>query len=333
MMDPELAAPVVDAPPEPTLAEHEAAYAEPRPTSDDADSDRAPDGRFRPRQRAVSQRANAGDVERIASLTKEYHEAVKAAGLDLKQDDGESNRVFEVRKRVELAKALAASKNTPAATAATVSPAVVSGPSPSAPNGAASGVSLPADFPPQPKQDDFSDWSEYVRATAKWEARAEYALARQADEQQRAAESFRHGFQTRMNAAAAKYPDFKAVVLDAPTMPYGADSLIHKWVLEHGTGPDIAYHLFKNPSDAQRIVALPPADQFYELSLLGQRLTSTTSAPQVASTRSTAAPAVIKAPSPPNLVRSGALHAGDEPPGDNASMSEHERAYYPRSRR
>lgn len=108
------------------------------------------------------------------------------------------------------------------------------------------------------------------------------------------------GFESRAEAARAKYKDFDAVAMLAPTeIPQG--SAVDLFVLEDPAGADILYHLQQpaNKTELKRILRLAPLDQLKTLVRLGDRLTT---APAAA--RST------HAPDPPTVLSSRAT------PGD-----------------
>ncbi len=332
-------------PPEPSLADHEAEFHAPRESArpvaegsstESGSASNAPEaegsasgerdgstGRF---TKAKSQKARVSDVDTISALTKKYHDALAEVGLDLAQDEGESNRVFELRKRAAVAEALRDAKKAPAAPAALSRPAPSS---PSGPNGGDSGaLTLPANFPAKPKPDDFNDYTEFVEELSAWRAKKEYTLARLADDQRQQSEAFATGVRTRYTEAQQRYQDFKAVVLDPQTTPIPRDSTIEKWTLKHKYGPDVVYHFFKHPDEIAAIHAIPDRDeQIAELTLLGQRLTAPFTRAAVP-TRSPAPSVPTPVVKPPNLVRTGAIRTGDELPGEDASLAEHERAFH-----
>ncbi len=340
---------VADAPAEisaePSLAEHEAQFSKSAHQPDEAphgtdgppasEGDASPvgerdaQGRFQPRdQRAKSQQARPSDVETIAALTKRLRDAESEAAADIVREDGESERVFQLRRRATIAEALRDAKRAPPTPAAAAAPVSHAGLQPSVPNGGASGhpIELPATFPKRPEQADFNDWEEFLDARSKWNARREFTLARLEQERDTAAREFSTGVQSRYTAATTRYPDFKAVVLDAPTSPIPRGTLLEQWTLEDDAGPDIVYHLFRHPEEVAPMLALTPREQVKTLSLLGQRLTQKP-ATAPAFTRSAAVAPVVPVVKPPNLVRPGAMRAADEPPGDDAPLSEHERMY------
>jgi len=324
---------------EPSLADHEAQFSKSARQSEDSlgpdvppasegepsqAGERDAQGRFR--HRAQSQQATPDDAARIADLTKRLRAAEAEATSDLTQEPGESKRVFELRKRAHIAESFATSRKTPA-------PVAAPRPSQPASNGATSAqpVELPADFPKKPTQDQFTDWEDFVDARSDWNARKALTLDRLERARDEAATSFATGVNQRYTSASSRYPDFKAVVLDAPTSPIPRGTLLEQWTLEDDAGPDIVYHLFRHPEEVAGILSQPHLQQVKTLTLLGQRLTQPSRMPD-ASTRSSAAPVVAPVVKPPNLVRTGAMRAADEPPSDDSPLSEHERVYYKKRR-
>lgn len=82
------------------------------------------------------------------------------------------------------------------------------------------------------------------------ETKAALAQARRAD-----------AFAERVNAVRDRLPDFDAVVTpQTPISEFAADL-----ISDSEYGPQIAYHLGKNPAEAQRIAALPPHLQGREI--------------------------------------------------------------------
>lgn len=324
--------------PDVSLNDHAAEFPAPKRTIPSAapvhdDGSRDESGRFKPQKRAVTQRAGADDVNEINALTKDYHDNLTGLDLGVTQKDGESNRVFELRKRAALAKAYKEAKSSAAAPSTRQSsPAVQVRAQPSVPNGADSGhLELPADFPKPPTERDFPDVFELLKATARWETKAEMKREQMARDRQGAIERRHTGLQTKFEEARKTYQDFDSTI-GVPQSPIPQGSLIDEWVWEHPKGAHIAYHFFKHPDEIGGILQLPPLQQVEALSLLTQRLTAQQTdepRPQAAlPTRSAAAPIDKPAPPPPNLVRSGPTRGGDEPPADGASLASHESYYY-----
>ena len=100
----------VDTPPveSDSLADHEATYSPDAQREPAADDDTRDDtGRFKPRHRAASQRADADDVPLISEHTRRIKDAEAKLGADIARKDGESERVYNLRRRAELLERIA----------------------------------------------------------------------------------------------------------------------------------------------------------------------------------------------------------------------------------
>ncbi len=274
----------------------------PASEADAAAAARDEQGRFAkaPKHRAVKQQATAADTPRIAELTQKWRETE--------------------RERDELRAKLAERETAPATPAAPPPRAAV--PDPSLDR-------LPADFPPEPSDADFANYSDFVKAHNRWSAKAELALHTMAQQRQQAERSRYESFTTRVNAAKQKYPDFEQVALVQPSR-IQMESVIGHYIMEHKAGAELLYHFQKNDADLTRVLALPVLEQIDELALLAHRLTAP-KAPVVAPSRPVVQPPVV-APRPPTLVRTGAPTTTDEPPGDdNMSIDTHAKYYGPKA--
>ena len=157
---------------------------------------------------------------------------------------------------------------------------------------------------PRPLREAFTTPEAYDAAVDAWgeqtaKAAAEKAVADREAETRRAAEekartdaetrqqtemqALQQQFATRREAALAKYPDY-AEVAEADTTRIEVPTAVA--IAQAENGPDIAYHLGKNPAEAARIAAMTPQQQVFEIG----RLSATLAQP----TR----PAVSKAPAP-----------------------------------
>lgn len=304
-----------DTPPEQaedlSVAEHEAQFsAEARVETPAPEADSQPTrerdeaGKFakpeaKPeKHRAKSQEASARDVPRIAELTRRLRET---------EAERDALRVAPRSLRPQ-----------------TAEPAAVAAPS------------VPRETPPaaatdKPKIDNFQEYGDYVEALADWKIAEARRQDRETAQKETAQREFETNWRTKVDGAKERYPDFEQVALIAPTaIPQGG--LIDAWIREHRAGADVLYSLQKDPGELRRILALPLFDQVEALTLLSQR--STGQAPRAAAVRTGAAPTtpVKVAPRPPTPVRTSAVPAPDEPPGDDASIAEHE-AFYHRPRR
>ena len=164
--------------------------------------------------------------------------------------------------------------------------------------------------PQRPKRADFPDpdaydaaLDVYIAEKASFTARKEVQAARSADEKARAeaqANAERQRIFTthaeRVEKAKTKYTDF-AEVAEAPNVE--VSYVMADVILTHEQGPDIQYHLGKNPAEAARIMKLAPAAQLMELGMLAASLKAPAAAapkaePAPAPKPLTAAPAPIK---------------------------------------
>ncbi len=314
----------------PSLAEHEATFSNaPRivtetPSPGEA-SDDAAGPLSQPRHRARSQSAKTEDVEAIAKLTKRLRDAEAAAGISVEREDGESDRVYNLRRRAVLAEALAKPKT-------------------EAPKPAPRPVAPPQSFDeaePQIEQfasapDPYTAWQRalgaYDRRKEAAEARAEAARGAIQQQGAMAAERKRQayaGFNERVNAFKAATADYESTVR-ACERP--ATYLMETAIVNDPDGPRYVYELAKRPDVHDEIFMLTDGKPVtHETVAAAQRLMK--SRMPVAPTGSTA-PAVRQlAPRPPNPVRTvPSAHLPNKAPGDTASLSDHE-AFYGNGRR
>jgi hypothetical protein len=260
------------------------------------ETERDEKGRFRPKsQRSKNQEATPSDVPRIQQLTAR----LRAAEAEVE--------------RLRTSPALSVPRDT--LTAPTVQAT------------------------PKPTSEQFQDFGEYIEALTEWKTDQKLAAAEQKrveSEQQRAAQAEQQrvasSWAERVKAAKTRYPDFEQTALLADTaIPQG--SLVDRWILEHKSGADILYYLQKHPNELEDLLAMPLFDQAESLTLLGQRINGHSTRRPDASTGSPATVVSTPAPRPPNPVRTGPIRSSDEPPGDDASLADHERFYVPRRRR
>ena len=128
----------------------------------------------------------------------------------------------------------------------------------------------------EPKEDDFDDYTAYIRALNKWDnkqsmkpetdidakvnASVEERLAKdRADKDAQAATESQQAF---IADGAEKYPDFKEVALD-PEVPY--TPVMIEAMVESERAVDIAYYLGQNHDEADRISRLSPIQTAKEI--------------------------------------------------------------------
>lgn len=277
------------------------------------------------RRHARSHIAAPEDVPRIAALTKK-----------LRETEAE----------------LAAAKNGKPAEAVTPTPAApVTQTTPAAPAQAptaAAAATAPALVPVAPVEDDpepdpadyLNDPSKnYVKDQARWEARQAIREENTRVAAATAAARERDYWMLREADAIKAYSDFKAVAYGPSPIPKG--SMVDRFIREAAGGLHVLYHLHKNRAELDKMLALPIFDpatnrapQIEALSQLALRLAPTNGRQAAAPTGSVAPPSPpTRQPRPPNPVRTGPAPSGNEPPGENASVSEHEKFWNQRRRR
>lgn len=311
-----------------SLAAHEAAHAPDRPEPASEDAGRDDSGRFKPRRRAQSQQADADDVPTINALTARLKAAEDAAGKDITRQEGESERVFTLRRRAELAER----HNRPAPEPQRQAPAAQ------------------PQRQPQPIPQTFPDYEDYVQIDGLAEttfnqyldARAEWRYAH-LRAKERADEAYESAQRTqaqraaahtqRVTAARKTYTDWDTVV----TTDLPISQVLHDAVLASESGADIQYYLGQHRDELAALVAestdySPSAVQamrrYLDTLVAPQRSSRAVAAP----TRSALALAPTPTPPPPNLVRTGPVTPADEPPGDGDSLAAHEKFYRPKQR-
>jgi len=176
--------------------------------------------------------------------------------------------------------------------------------------------------PEKPTAEKFATYDEYVEALTDWKAAEKVTKALEArdqsaaqERQQQAEHKQAQTFAERANEFAKTTPDFAEVMSMADSVP--ASPAMQQAILKSPQGPQLAYHLAKNPAEAARIAQLEPADAAFELGTLAATLRGA-SAPAAPAPKP---PAVSKAPAPLSAVNTAAT-AGAKAPGD-MSMPEY----------
>lgn len=150
--------------------------------------------------------------------------------------------------------------------------------------------------PDEPKQGDFKTVGEYTRALVKYEAekagkanKAHAENARQQSEAQAAIATYVE----RQDAFREATPDYDDVVGAADVEMHPAAM---QYLVESEMGPQLAYHLAKNPGEITRLKKLSPSRLVAELGKLEMKLEAPKAAPDKAAPKE--APQVSKAPAP-----------------------------------
>lgn len=174
----------------------------------------------------------------------------------------------------------------------------------------------------RPKPEDFQDYDAYVEALADWKAeekarklrdelKAESEKTRAKTEADRRMEAFR--------AAESKFratvQDYDEAILDAQDTPM--TQVMFDVILESEVGPNLLYHLAKNPDEAERIAHLSPARQAAEIGKLEDKLAQQLKDPPK--------PKASNAPPPVNPVRARGSASTPRLDDPNLSMEEYSR--------
>lgn len=156
----------------------------------------------------------------------------------------------------------------------------------------------PAKEPAQeakPTPDKFTDYADYVEALTEWKAdqKVNEALAKRDQQQaekaqQSVQETKAKTFVERQATVRQSIPDYDEVMTAAADIRVAQH--VHEVLLDSDRGPELAYHLAKNPDEAARISALSPLAAARELG----RLEASLEKPATASKPVSKAPAPIK---------------------------------------
>ncbi len=146
--------------------------------------------------------------------------------------------------------------------------------------------------PAKPKPEQFQNYDEFTEALKDWkiEQREQKRTERER------AETTASTWNQRAQATRQTLPDFDAV-LSSSTAPM--TKAMAETIQDSEKGPEVAYHLAKNPAEAARIAQLSPFAAARELGKLEVSL----SAPKVQKTTT--------APTPPTPIGSGRSTEGD----------------------
>jgi hypothetical protein len=164
----------------------------------------------------------------------------------------------------------------------------------------------------KPARNAYASDEDYIAALARHEARTEiHGQRTQAAEAEQKAIRDRslNEFQARTELAREKLPDFDEVVgmSDAPMSQAMAEAIV-----DSDVGPQLTYHLAKNPQEAARIAGLSPVKAIREIAMIEAKLKAP-AAPTVKAT---------SAPPPPTHVSSRSASAVSKDPS-RMSMDEY----------
>jgi len=159
----------------------------------------------------------------------------------------------------------------------------------------------PAEADAEPKPEAFEDYGAYVRALAKFEAKAlvKAEFEQQKTQQTQAAQATT--WQQRAEAVKAELPDFDQVMASS-TAPMS--HAMAEAIKGSDIGPKVAYHLAQNPEVAAKLSRLEPMAAAREIGRLEASLSVKAEAPP-------APKRITSAPTPPTPVGSGRSTVGD----------------------
>jgi hypothetical protein len=288
------------------------------------------------RNRARSQDASPDEVRQISALGKEARDAEESVSevLGLKPNDGESPRLFELRRRKAIAQAVKDLKAAPAPAAPvtretprSASP-VVTSTAPAEPD-ASDATKYPYGTSDPKYQQDLIDFAVEKKFRAQ-------SVAAQQEAAEAEAAAGKKRFAERWTAAEKEIPGFRDIA--SKEVPWSKGDPIDLWIWDRPYGPKLLWYL-NHPdhlAETREIMALSVTDQLERLSLLGQRFSSNNgSAGGNGSTGALHPPVVVTpSPRPPTPVKTGPMRSsGDTPDTSKGPLSAHRALYHQPGRR
>lgn len=129
----------------------------------------------------------------------------------------------------------------------------------------------------RPSIDQFEDVNDFVEAVSDWKLR-QYESTREASSAQEREQREQQALISKVNQsidkARQKYADFDDVVTNNANVAMSTATAIA--LTDMAGGMDVAYHLGRNPAEAQRIANLPQSLQFVEIGKIEAALTANT---------------------------------------------------------
>lgn len=334
-----------------SLDAHEQAFSPTRETeTPEPVKDRDTAGRFQkqPRRRAASQQATPDDVPTINALTARLKAIEETHGKDIARQDGESDRVYGLRRRAELLERL--TKPAPPV----VTPPVAATPVAPVQQPVSQQPSVPQARPAAPTFPTWDQWramegnadkdyDDYRDDREEFRYQVRRAIERDEEQQRTTAERRQTqatAHQQRVAEARAKYADWDAVV--TPTLPISR--VIFDAVLASDKSADVQYWLGQHRDELAALVSESQEYSSSAVTAMRRYLDARVAAEQrpspiparVAAGSTGSAPVRVEkpVPPPPNPVRTGAMTTTDEaPPADDSmSLAAHESFYGKRRR-
>lgn len=317
-----------------SLEDHEAAFGPADPSLTDEAKVQAETKRERIRHRAASQQATPEDIVKISAYTARAKAAEDAAGI--KRETGESERVYRLRVRAELAERA----KTPSASVEQVQPRIEQ----PAQRTTQQQQTGPEPTRPKPSEDEIGDkyptHAAFVEDLTDWKFEQRIAAAQQTYQQQQATEA-QAQVQREFNAALdtyrgraksfmAKHADFDDLVKSNATINF--PPAVFKSIIQDDNGPAFMYHLLTHPDQLAEVVTLWDEKLPSDVHVANATRWLSSRAQAVITGSAAPTPPLPPASRPPNPVRTGPMKTGDELPGDDSSLAEHTKAFGPKRR-
>lgn len=122
----------------------------------------------------------------------------------------------------------------------------------------------------EPKLSDFDDYDQYQRALVRYETQQAISAQQETHRRQSVVSDFHGRVEAVTKDRPADYAQRIARAMTDPDLPISQH--MASVILEHPSGPDIAYHLEANPAELARISRMSPAMQIAELGGLSEKL-------------------------------------------------------------
>lgn len=156
----------------------------------------------------------------------------------------------------------------------------------------------PAPAPEKPSPDKYDNYADFVEALTDWKSTQKVNEALAQRSAQTAQQTVEESFKGRVAEFVKTAPDYVDVVgnSDVPVAGHVAEH-----IMDSDVGPQLAYHLAKNPELAHRLNAMSPSAAAREIG----RMEATLAKPQSAGTPPPPAKKLTGAPAPADTTHSG----------------------------
>lgn len=291
-----------------SLAAHEASFGKPKALSETPEIEPEPK---KERHRAKSQQAGPEDVPRIQELSRKNREL-----------------------QAELDRVKATASSAPAAPRDSPTPAPVASASSPSPTFTEAEPTL-EQF--EKDADPYASWqralARYDRRKDEYEARQQWEQAQRQQwetQQEQAVRAMVQSYHQRCQTFAEAHPDFYEQV--DKFKDRGTPVFLNA-IASADNGPELVYHVVTHPALLDDIELMTGSTPLSESSVASmQRWLASTLPAQAGTTGSAVVQPLSLAPRPPNPVRTGPMRTGDELPGDDSTLAEHEKAFSHRRR-